>query len=97
MHLGEPVDVDNFTAGIKKLNQGGLAKWVKRTTMDSGLLVEAEHEGDTSSDSDGLDDEGEEPEMTLGLIHAFDGEVMVHVEDDDSEFPEALADEADAY
>ncbi|KAJ6501793.1 hypothetical protein DFH09DRAFT_1102431 [Mycena vulgaris] len=79
---GESALVDNFTAGIKKLQEGGLSKWVRRTTMDRGLLVEVPDE-DSSSESDSDDSEdGEEPEMTPGLIHAFDGEVVVDLVDE---------------
>ncbi|KAJ7713350.1 hypothetical protein DFH07DRAFT_974764 [Mycena maculata] len=85
---------NNFTAGIKKLYTGGLLKWVKRTTMERGLLDKTE-EQDSSSDSDDSEDDEDELEMTLGLIHAFDGEVEVYVEDN-TEFPEALADKVDA-
>ncbi|KAJ6503101.1 hypothetical protein DFH09DRAFT_1440647, partial [Mycena vulgaris] len=67
---GESALVDNFTAGIKKLQEGG------------GLLVEVPDE-DSSSESDSDDSEdGEEPEMTPGLIHAFDGEVVVDLVDE---------------
>lgn len=76
---------DNFTAGLKTLEQGGLAKWVRRTTMGRGLFVEVNEEEDVSSDEESESDDEEEPPMTLGLIHAFDGEVVVDVEEADAE------------
>ncbi|KAJ7447405.1 hypothetical protein FB451DRAFT_1411825 [Mycena latifolia] len=59
-----------------------------------GLLVDANKDEDSSSDEDDSDEE-DEPNMTLGLIHAFDGEVVVEVEDE-MEGDGADADEADA-
>ncbi|KAJ7466378.1 hypothetical protein FB451DRAFT_1178529 [Mycena latifolia] len=90
--VGEVADVDNFTAGLKKLGEGGLSKWVRRATMDRGLLADANEDEDSSNDEDDSDEE-DEPNMNLGLIRAFDGEVVVEVEIDGEG---ADADEADA-
>jgi hypothetical protein len=81
--VGEVTDVDDFSASLKKLREGGLRKWVRRSTMERGVAVIAKvhHDDANSSDSDSDSDDGEEPEMTLGLIHAFDGVVVVDVED----------------
>jgi hypothetical protein len=80
--FGEERVEDNFTAGIKKLRGGSLTQWARRTSRDRGVHVAAP-EGEVSdgedSDSDESDDDSEMPQMTLGLIHAFDGEVVVDV------------------
>ncbi|KAJ7886511.1 hypothetical protein B0H13DRAFT_1889227 [Mycena leptocephala] len=81
--MGEVADVDDFSAGLKKLAEGGLSRWIRRSTMEKN----------TGGAAKG--DEDEEPEMTLGLIHAFGGEVVIDIVDGD----EGLGyqpDEADA-
>jgi hypothetical protein len=81
--------VDNFSAGLRKLTEGGLNKWVQRSTMDRNIAEQADEEEDLSDDDSDSDDE--EPEMTLGLVHAFGGEVVVEVEDGDCGTGEADA------
>ncbi|KAJ7853156.1 hypothetical protein B0H14DRAFT_2580552 [Mycena olivaceomarginata] len=75
--FGEDREPDDFTAGLQKLRAGSLAEWAHKTTRDRGLHVEAAEDPQTTeddSDSDESDeDDTEEPEMTLDLIHAFDG------------------------
>lgn len=86
---GQTWDVDNFSAGLRKLTEGGLNKWVQRSTMERKIAEQA-HEKEDSSDVDS-DSDDEEPEMTLGLVHAFGGEVVVEVEDGDCGTGEADA------
>ncbi|KAJ7845241.1 hypothetical protein B0H14DRAFT_2584802 [Mycena olivaceomarginata] len=78
--FGQEREEDNFTAGIKKLRGGSLSKWVRKTTRERAvhLSVPPTSLADEDSDSDESDDDDSEvPQMTLGLIHAFDGEVVV--------------------
>jgi hypothetical protein len=56
--------------------------------MERNIAEQADEEEDLSDDSDSDD---EEPEMTLGLVHAFGGEVVVEVEDGDCGTGEADA------
>ncbi|KAJ7480367.1 hypothetical protein B0H11DRAFT_1724975 [Mycena galericulata] len=73
---------DNFTKGIQKLRGGTLTQWARKTTRDRGIHVPAaETSEERNSDSEESDDD-EVPDMTLGLIHAFDGEVVVDLEPD---------------
>ncbi|KAJ7491605.1 hypothetical protein B0H11DRAFT_1911868 [Mycena galericulata] len=54
-----------------------------KTTRDRGLhagTVEISQSDSDSSHSDGLDNE-DGPEITRGLIHAFDGELVIGVEE----------------
>ncbi|KAJ7456199.1 hypothetical protein FB451DRAFT_1048472 [Mycena latifolia] len=86
--FGEEREPDNFTAGIQKLGGGALSKWARKTTRDRGLYVQAvadpeSSDQDSGSDESDSEDEAlEEPEMTLGLIHAFDGEVVIDLEEE---------------
>ncbi|KAJ7809323.1 hypothetical protein B0H14DRAFT_2608131 [Mycena olivaceomarginata] len=82
--FGAERNVDNFTAGISKLGAGTLTQWARKTTRDRGIHVEAagnfDYNDSDSEDEDGYD-EDEIPEMTLGFIHSFEGELVIDIEE----------------
>lgn len=84
--FGEGHEPDTFTAGVKKLAEGSLAQWARKTSRDRGLHTQNASNAVASSDgynSDEEDDSDDEvPPMSLGLIHAFDGEVIIDLEDE---------------
>ena len=76
LHLFRPgrhyddADVDDFSRGYKKLQEGALHKWIAETTRTRGLMQELEHLVETSNNKDeeegSPDGEENEVELTAG-------------------------------
>jgi len=86
-------EVDNMMKGIKVLASGGLKKWVVKTVRarghrDETVTVIEEDEGSASED-DMWDEqaneieEGVDGQLTFGIMHAKDGELVVEYEGED--------------
>ncbi|KAJ6506522.1 hypothetical protein C8R45DRAFT_816656 [Mycena sanguinolenta] len=83
--FGEAHMGDTFAAGVKKLGEGALTQWARKTVRDRGLHWKNESNAEMAdeSSSDEEDDSDDEiPLMSLGLIHAFDGDVVVDLDSD---------------
>jgi len=98
----KPRDVNNMQKGISALRNGGLSKWITKTTHGWGLREATTVSGSidgadrTESDKDmweGSDDEDSSVDpMTFGIMHSKDGELVVEYEgeDDNIEGDEAV-------
>jgi hypothetical protein len=100
LHLFRPgrhydvADVDDFSRGYKKLQEGALQKWIAETTRTRGLMQELEHLIETSNNKDeegSPDNEENEVELTPGRCYMDNGELVNDGADD--EFAEVEFDE----
>ena len=91
-------DVDNMRKGIRALMNGGLKKWSIKTTRSWGLREGASAElTNITRDSDSSGEEEEDmwdadvsqgetdlsSQMTFGIMHSKDGEMVVEYDGDD--------------
>jgi hypothetical protein len=99
-------DVNNMLKGIKSLVNGGLKKWTTKTTKSRGLReggLETSAAGNEEANADGSDSEDDmwehdsdhEPEvsggqLTFGIMHAKDGELVIEYEGEDDYFEENI-------
>jgi hypothetical protein len=99
-------DVDNMLKGIKSLANGGLKKWTTKTTKSRGLREgrletsaaineEANVDGSDSEDDMWEHDSDHDPEvsggqLTFGIAHAKDGELVIEYEGEDDDFEESF-------
>ena len=89
----KPQDVNNMQKGICALRNGGLSKWITKTTRGRGLREATTFNGNingadrTELDEDmweGSDDEDSSADpMTFGIMHSKDGELVVEYEGED--------------
>lgn len=92
--------------GIKSLANGGLKKWTTKTTKSRGLREgrletsaaideEANVDGSDSEDDMWEHDSDHDPEvsggqLTFGIAHAKDGELVIEYEGEDDDFEESF-------
>lgn len=90
LHLFRPgrhydvADVDDFSRGYKKLQEGALQKWIAETTRTRGLMQELEHLIETSNNKDeegSPDNEENEVELTPGRCYMDNGELVIETDD----------------
>lgn len=99
-NIGKARDIDIMQAGIRKLRNGQLKKWIKKTVDSRGLQdfgdgtsarhdsptddgdtsdkeIEIEEDEEADDDLDGEDDS----QMTFGVMHSHDGELVIETDD----------------
>lgn len=88
--IGEDHDVDDMRKGIELLDGGVLKKWAARTVRSRGLSEDGPGEVDVQVSNEGHDEDGmeetedgQEVEMTLGVLEIHDGEVVIMLEGED--------------